>query len=392
MENNYRMPIRQSWLFMMIWALSLALTGGALAQSGGALVLTQPTYNCSTGVITFNTTGGDGTPIEFQAPGITAWTTNPTQILDACARTCADIPPFMISARQSGKIATYSWSRQTYCANVASIVSVRPIADITLAVGQGLNFAIGTYFSSSPTTSWGVGAGGLPPGISYFYRSEGPPVPTPTFALIGTATTAGVYSVTASASANGGSASITFKIIVTNGMFTLTAPTYNCLTGAFTFNTSGGDGTQIEYQSPGITGWTTNPNQFVDKDSRTANDVKPFTLMARQSGQVVTLNWDLKAACGRARVGLEEPGGQLSLKVLGNPAREQLRVLVEGVQGQSVQLRLTDVSGRLLEKRTIELAGAAEEQSFQLDQSSPGLLLLQATTNTQIRNVKVIKQ
>lgn len=392
MENNYRMRSGQSWLVMMIWVLTLVLPGRVLAQSGGPLALTQPTYNCSTGAITFNTSGGDGTPIEFQVPGITSWTTNPNQVLDACARTCADIPPFMISARQSGKLVTYAWSRQNYCANASSIVRVNPIGDITVAVGQGVYFPIGAAFSSSVTTNWSVGISGLPPGISYFFRQEGGGSPNPTWALVGTPTTVGIYSVTASASANGGSASTTFKYIVTNGPLTLTAPTYNCLTGAITFNTSGGDGTPIEFMTIGITGWTTNPNQFVDKESRTANDVQPFTLMARQSGQVVTLSWDLKAACGRARVGVEGTSGQLSLKVLGNPAHEQLRVLLEGAQGQSVQLRLTDAGGRLLEKRTIESAGVMEEQSFQLDHSSPGLLLLQATTNTQIRNVKVIKQ
>jgi hypothetical protein len=300
MENNYRTRSRQSWLIMMSWALSLALPGGVLAQSGNPLTLTEPTYNCSTGAITFNTSGGDGTLIEFMAPGITSWTSNPNQILDACARTCADIPPFMISARQSGKLVTYTWSRQTYCANAMAIVRVSPIADMTVVVGQGVYFAIGGAFSSSVTTSWAVGAGGLPPGIGQFFRQEGGGSSNPTWLLIGTPTAAGVYSVTASASANGGGASTTFKFIVTNGSnpLTLTAPTYNCTTGAFTFNTSGGDGTLIEYQAaPGITGWTTNPNQFVDRESRTATDVTPFTLMARQSGVLVTYIWNLRSVC-----------------------------------------------------------------------------------------------
>ncbi|WP_232074256.1 hypothetical protein [Spirosoma aureum] len=79
---------------------------------------------------------------------------------------------------------------------------------------------------------------------------------------------------------------------------TLLAPTYNCQSGAFHFNTSGGDGSPIEFRAaPGITGWTTNPDQFVDKESRTANDVKPFTLEARQNGITVTYNWDLRAHC-----------------------------------------------------------------------------------------------
>ena len=266
-----------------------------------ALTLTAPTYNCQTGAITFNTSGGDGTLIEYMAPGITGWTTNPNQILDGCARTCADTPPFLISARQSGKLVTYMWSRQTHCANPTDIVKVSPIANITATVGQGINFPIGLAFSSSVTTSWSVDARGLPPGVGQFFRQEGGGSPNPTWLLIGTPTTAGVYSVTASASANGGSASTTFQFIVTNGNagnpFALTTPTYNCATGAITFNTSGGNGSPIEYMAPGITGWTTNPNQFVDRESRTALDVQPFTLMARQNGVTVTYVWDLRAYC-----------------------------------------------------------------------------------------------
>ena len=235
----------------------------------------------------------------------------------------------MIQARQSGKLVTYSWSRQTYCANPASIVRVRPIDDITVAVGQSVNFNIGTYFSSSVTTNWNVDAKGLPPGISIFFRQEGGGSPNPTWVLVGTPTTAGVYSVTASASANGGSGSTTFKFTVTNASSSLTllAPTYDCATGAITFRSSGGNGSPIEFMAIGITDWTTNPNQFVDKESRTVNDVKPFTLVARQNGVMVTYVWDLKAACGRgvsARLGAGERLSELSISVLGKPRRGQV--------------------------------------------------------------------
>ena len=173
----------------------------------------------------------------------------------------------------------------------------------------------------------------------------------------------------------------------------LTAPTYNCATGAITFNTTGGNGTLIEYQAPGITGWTTNPNQFVDQASRTASDVQPFTLMARQSGTVVTYTWNLKQACGRARVAAEEAGTTLSLQLLGNPVHESVQVLIKGAEGQPVQLRLTDVRGRLLESRAIEQAGAEEMQQFKLDPSAgPGMLFLQATKQQQTRTVKIIRQ
>lgn len=85
---------------------------------------------------------------------------------------------------------------------------------------------------------------------------------------------------------------------VTPTPLSLLAPTYDCQTGAFTFNTSGGDGTPIEYYAvPGITGWTTNPNQFVDAEMRTAADAPPIALRARQNGVETSLLWNIRQVC-----------------------------------------------------------------------------------------------
>ena len=147
----------------------------------------------------------------------------------------------------------------------------------------------------------------------------------------------------------------------TGGALALLAPTYNCATGAFTFNTSGGNGSAIEYQAAGITGWTTNPNQFVDTESRTANDVQPFTLMARQNGVTVTYVWDLKAACGRARTAaLPEPGTGLQVRVLGNPVPGQTAELdITGADQQVLHLNLVDLQGRVLHQQRIQQADSS---------------------------------
>ncbi|MDB5240924.1 MAG: hypothetical protein JWP57_1549, partial [Spirosoma sp.] len=81
---------------------------------------------------------------------------------------------------------------------------------------------------------------------------------------------------------------------------TLLVPTYDCSSGAFTFRTSGGDGRSIEYQAPSITGWSTNPNQLVDRETRIACDAPPVTLQARYVGEPaseVTLVWNIRAVC-----------------------------------------------------------------------------------------------
>ncbi|QIP13118.1 hypothetical protein G8759_11020 [Spirosoma aureum] len=270
--------------------------------SGSSLALLAPTYNCTTGAIAFNTSGGDGSPITYSAPGISRVSaTDNFGIVEQGLRN--DPKPITILATQSGKTVSYTFDLSVYLASNCN--------------------------SPQPPTGDGL---------------------------------------------------------------SLLAPTYDCATGAITFKTSGGNGSLIEFKAVGITDWTTNPAQFVDKDSRTANDVQPFTLMARQSGQTVTYTWDLKATCGRARAGVPETSANLSLSLMGNPVQKQVRVLIEGAQGQPVKLWLSDLTGRLLESRQIESAGVYEEQLFRLDQQTPGLLLLKAATNQQVRTVKIIRQ
>ena len=177
----------------------------------------------------------------------------------------------------------------------------------------------------------------------------------------------------------------------TGGSLALLAPTYNCTTGAITFNTSGGNGSTIDYSAAGITGWTTNPNQFVDKDSRTASDVKPFTLMARQSGVVVTYIWDLKAACGRARTAAVEPGTGLQVRVLGNPVINQTaEVEITGIEGQSLRMELLDGRGHILHQRSLEQVGPVERVSVPISQQG-GLFLLQVHAAGQHQTVKLVK-
>lgn len=271
--------------------------------SGGSLVLTQPTYNCQTGAITFNVTGGDGSTITYSAPGISrASATSNTGTIEQGLRN--DPKPITITATQSGQTATYTFDFGAFC------------------------------------------NGTQPPQ---------PPQPP------------------------------------TGGAFTLVAPTYDCATGAIRFNTSGGNGSLIEYAAAGITGWTTNPNQFVDRDSRTANDVQPFTLMARQSGVTVTYVWNLKAACGRARLVSMEIGPTMQVRVLGNPVEgKTVNVEISGVSDQAVQVDLIDLQGRLVHQHHIGQAASTEQISLPTG-NSKGILLLTVSTASQRQQIKLLK-
>ena len=171
----------------------------------------------------------------------------------------------------------------------------------------------------------------------------------------------------------------------------LILPAYNCRTGIFAFRVTGGDGSTVEYKAAGITDWTRDSTHVVEAALRTANDIQPFLLMARQKGRVVTLLWNLKAECGRARIGVDEPTG-LTVSVLGNPVSDAVTVEVTGAAGQTLRMHLFDARGRLVEGRAVESAGAAERQTFDLHRQPTGTLLLQTTTSGQTQTVKVIKQ
>jgi hypothetical protein len=267
-------------------------------QSGGALTLTTPTYNCQTGAIVFNTRGGDGSPITYTAPGIsrTSLLAN-TGTVEQELRN--DPKPILIQATQNGQTSSLLFDFGTYCQN--------------------------------PQT---------------------PP--------------------------NG-------------GPLTLTAPTYNCETGAIRFNTTGGDGSSIEFAAAGITGWTTDPNQFVDRESRTVDDVQPFTLMARQGGVVVQYVWNLKAACGRARRGVAETGGGLQVRVLGNPVQHQwLTIEVSGVTGQALQVSVLDLQGHVLHQDRVEQANAVERVNVPVNLAQ-GMCILQVSTPAQRRLVRLVR-
>ena len=271
--------------------------------------------------------------------------------------------------------------------NRAPIALTHP--DETATVGQAyVSGGQEAYFVDPEDKPITLTATGLPASLSLIRNAAG------SYAISGTPTTAGVSSVTLTAKdPEGLTATSTFQLVIDTAPvgFQLIAPTYNCQTGAFTFNTTGGDGSPIEFQSPGITSWTANPNQYVDQGLRTANDVAPFTLMARQKGFVVNYTWNLKTACGRGRVAASDVTDGLSVRVLGNPvAGETAQVAISGVDGQALTLSLTDASGKPISTEQVDQA-TTETRTIQLG-SSAGVYLLRASTGTQSWTVRVIKR
>ncbi|WP_461044071.1 putative Ig domain-containing protein, partial [Spirosoma harenae] len=126
----------------------------------------------------------------------------------------------------------------------------QPIANQQVQFGSSYNFVIpASTFVDPEGQPLTLSATGLPNGISLNGSI-----------LSGTPQAVGDYTITITATDKGGlQASTSFvlqvKDVVINppGNLQLTAPQYNCQTGAFSFQTTGGNGTPIEYFAIGIT-------------------------------------------------------------------------------------------------------------------------------------------
>ncbi|QIP13057.1 T9SS type A sorting domain-containing protein [Spirosoma aureum] len=355
-----------------------------------ALQLVAPSYNCSTGQFTFNTTGGDGSQPEFMAIGITAWTTNPNQFVDAELRTAADAPLISLKARQNGQEVTYSWNIRATCpiGNAKPPVFNGPLANQTVLPGSNVLITLPSGTFTDPENQvLTVTAAGQPAGFTF----DGS-------LLSGVAPESGAFLITLTATDTDGLATTgQFMLTVSSGGgsdLQLVAPTYNCATGQFTFNTTGGDGSQPEFMAIGITAWTTNPNQFVDAELRTAADAPLISLKARQNGQEVTYSWNIRATCpvnGSPRQSAELEANLIT-HVYPNPVDADLTVLIEGASHQTVDLWLMNLSGSNVLNKRVKVTSSRHQEVLNLEQQAPGVYLLRVTTHNQQQTVKVIKR
>ncbi|GAB4044588.1 hypothetical protein GCM10028774_64540 [Spirosoma jeollabukense] len=354
---------------------------------GSALTLLAPTYNCATGAFHFNTSGGDGSPITFLAFGITGPTTNPDQFVDTELRTVADAQPIHLQATQSGVTVSYVWDIRAQCP-----VSPPPSGSTLTLLAPTYNCVTGAFHfntsggNGSPIEFFAIGVTGWTTNPNQFVDTA-------------LRTAADAQPLTLLARQNGVTVSYVWDIRAqcpvspppSGSALTLLAPTYNCATGAFHFNTSGGDGSPITFLAFGITGPTRNPDQFVDTELRTVNDVQPFLLQATQNGTTVTYLWNLKAACGRARLAVAEPAPGLTVLVLGNPVvGEMVPLEVSGAEGQPLRVGVINPQGRLVSEERIGRASALERLSIKLS-PLPSVYLLRVSIPGQTKVVRVLK-
>ncbi len=77
----------------------------------------------------------------------------------------------------------------------------------------------------------------------------------------------------------------------------LLTPLYNCQTNTITFRSAGGDGSLIEYRTPGVTDWTTGTTFTLDPGIVRDGNTTTLDVQARQNGIVVTMPFNFRQAC-----------------------------------------------------------------------------------------------
>ena len=85
---------------------------------GSPFKLLAPAYNCYTGWLTFRTSGGDGSRVEYSAAGVTDWTSKANQTVSAGLR--GDPKVILLKARQGGREVSLSFDLKANCGGSVS--------------------------------------------------------------------------------------------------------------------------------------------------------------------------------------------------------------------------------------------------------------------------------
>ena len=365
--------------------VTFSLTVYATGSAPAALSLTAPTYTCSTGAIKFNTASGDGTTIEYMAVGVTGWTTNPNQVVEAGVRNDPNAGVLLLRARQSGNSTTREFNIRQYCLSTGqNYAPVAPsIPNQTALVGQSFSYTI-PAFSDNQSLSYFVS--NIPFGLTLNLQQ---------LLLSGIPNTAGNYTVSISATdPSGASASTTFVISVFTAApanFALIDPLYNCTTRQLTFRTAGGNGTAIQYMAVGVTGWTSTAVQFIEEAVVADANNQTVQLNARQNGVIVSRMFNFRQACGGARESNGDENPSLQIIILGNPiTSDEVEAEISGATNQALTIRVTDSQGTLQSERILDKATANQPVRMRLGKS-PGLYLMQVISRGQSKTVRVLK-
>lgn len=110
------------------------------------------------------------------------------------------------------------------------------------------------------------------------------------------------------------------------------------------------------------------------------------------SGTIITSPEGRVILPRQGRLGVAEPEVSLQVGVYPNPVETDFTVAIEGAGGQDVRLWLVDMQGRTITDRQIDVADSQHRESMSLGQHQPGIYLLQVSTPTQSKTIKLLKR
>lgn len=369
--------------------------------------LLEPTYDCATGVIVFNTAGGDGSPITYSAVGVRR--SSPTAFFGTVEAGLRNDPkPIVITATQNGVTVRYTFDFATFCRNISPLLPPNPVNPP--APSGALTMQQPTYNCNTGLIQFNTSGGNGSP-ITFQAIGVQLASPTSTMGTVEPGLRADPKPITIKATQSGVSVSVTFNLgaycagaippvvppdvppaaPVMGGSLSLTMPTYVCTTGAITLNTAGGDGTTITYTAVGVQRASATSNTgTVEPGLR--GDPKPLVITATQSGITTSITFNFGAFCaGTSRVASTESGAGLSVSVLGNPTSGDVVSLeVRGAEGKSLTIQTIDAAGRLQSEQGVKQASVVETVRVRLGRSA-GLYLLQVQAGAERQTVRVIK-
>lgn len=347
------------------------------------LELLEPSYICKTGNLALYTGGGNASPIEYMIPGVlhadkvAGWSKNPNFIVSAALRNNPASQPLTLFARQSGEIVSITFDFREYCQQEFPFEMSAP--NYTCQTGRLTLYAMPGTGTKIEYMIPGVRGYSINPNFTVPAALRNNPNSQP---------------LTLLARQNGVVVSLLFDFreFCRTGTLTVLAPTYDCDKSKLVINSRGGNGSLIEYMIPGIRTWSKRRDFTVPKTLRNTS----LSLFVRQGGVLADLVVNVNSFCGSsARQGTEEriePVEDLQLQVLGNPVKNEAVVEIRGAVGQPLTIRLADLTGQIVDTRSIPQASEIERVTFDVSQQPTGVLILHVLTVRQSKAVRLLKQ
>jgi hypothetical protein len=350
--------------------------------------------------LTFNPqyAGLNGAPVSFSVVNEMPTTTNPGPYT---LNLYTDNSVVTLQAVQSGVSSSFAYNWLSACSSSTTNTPptvANPVSPQSATVGVGYTLSLANVFTDAETPNQlTLSVSGLPAGLSF----------SPPSTISGTPSLSGVSTVTVTATDPGSmSASTSFTLTVNpaggtppppSGTFSITGvTTVSCQVLSagqrrvtFSPRYAGLDGSPVSFSVVNEMPTTTSPGPYT-LNLYTDNPV--ISLRAVQSGVSSSFSYGWLAACNPgARLGVS-PEVPLKVVVLGNPvAGETVEVEVQGAQGQSLRVQLTDERGHLVSEQSVGRAGEVERQTLRLSQLPAGVLLLRVNTSTQSQTLKLLK-